>query len=225
MFKKSKYDVMEKETFSNSMNLLILVGKVSKDLKALENGKISETDFDGNFKQAISNGLPTIKSMAHIGYENSKDIDSIDNRVLVTYIKKSGQNYEEFLNNYYERVNSYIKMILAFNIIDKEGLDVYKIITPGVIFFLIKGEFEKVRDAINSLGVKLSDDSVILMDKLVDKDFNIKDLSAKEKDILDVEHEKYMKMHIYPRVNTTGSREDTLKYAKSLGKKRTTFEL
>lgn len=225
MFKKSKYDVMEKETFSNSMNLLVLVGKVSKDLKSFENGKMAKGDFDNNFKQAISKGLPTIKSMAHIGYENSKDIADVDNGTLVLYMKQSGLSREDFYNNYYERVYNYIKMILAFTIIDREGLDVYRIINPSIVFALVKGEFEKVRDSINGLGVKLSSDSALLMDKLVNKDFDIKDLSDKEKNLLDKEHEKYMIKHIYPHVDTPSTKEEVLKFAKSLGKKKSTFEL
>lgn len=227
MFKKGKYDVMEKETFSNSMNLLVLVGKVTKDLNAFDTGKMSKVDFDDSFKQAIGKGLPRIKSMAHIGYENSKDIANIDNDVLVAYMKQAGLSHDDFYNNYYGKINTYVKMILAFNIIDREGLDVYKIITPSIVFALIKGEFENVSNAIDGLGVNLSDDSVILMNKLVDKNFSIKDLNTKEKDILDSEHEKYMKKYIYPCVNIISGRDngEALRFAKSLGKKKTTFEL
>ena len=89
MFSKNKYDVMEGINTKSSVSLLFIVGKVYKDLKLYENKKISKAVFEDRFRDALSQGVPSIKAICHVGYENSKDIKSVSEEELYSYIKKS----------------------------------------------------------------------------------------------------------------------------------------
>ena len=74
MFQKSKYDVMASENAMNTGSLLLIVGKIYKNFKSYEKGKIDKDYFNAGFVQAVEKGLPNIQSIAHIGYENCRDL-------------------------------------------------------------------------------------------------------------------------------------------------------
>lgn len=225
MFYRSKYDIIEKESFSCSMNLLFLAGKIAKDMKALEKGKIDKGTFNDNFNMTIEKGIPSIKTIAHIGYENSKDLSKVKKDILKDYILKEGLTLDEFKSNYNRLVNTYVKIILAFGIIERENLSVYKVITPEVLLGLIKGDFSLIKETINSLSTNVSDESKILMDKLVDKKTKIDDLSQEEKKVLNSAHNRFMREKITPYVKKESSMQEVLKFSKYLGKKKSVLEL
>lgn len=225
MFQKSKYDVMESENSKNTMSLFLVVGKIYKDLKSYEEGKMDKNYFNAGFVDAIRKCLPNVKAIAHIGYENSIDLEKVNADKLYKYMQESGLSREEFTKNYVHIINTYVKVILAFAIIDKECLNVYRIVTPEVLLGLIKGEFKKVKDVIDELDVNVSSDSKILMDKLVKDDFDIKQLTKEEKILLDKEHALYMKKDILPKVTKKTEILEVVKHAKSIGKKKSVLEI
>ena len=225
MFYKSKYDVIEKESFTSSMNLLFLAGKIAKDMKVFKSGKMDENTFRSSFNSAIDKGIPSIKTIAHIGYENSKDVSKVKKEVLYSYMDKEGINRESFRYNYNRMIDTYIKIILAFGIIEKENLDVYKIVTPEVLLELIKGDFSLVKESVNKSGLKVSIESQNLMDKLVNKGTTYSDFSTDERKFLFELHNNYMKENILPKVKKESTEEQVLKFSKSLGKKKSVLEL
>lgn len=225
MFYKSKYDIIEKESFTSSMNLLFLAGKIAKDMKALEAGKISKHDFNNSFFESVNKGVPSIESIAHIGYENSLDIAKLNKKAIQLYMQKDGLTIEEFKTNYDRMINTYVKIILAFGIIERENLSVYKVVTPEVLLGLIKGDFSLIKDTINSLGTNVREESKALMDKLVDKKSKIADLSEEEKKFLTSEHNKFMKSKVLPYIKKDSTDAEVLKFSKYLGKKKSVLEL
>lgn len=225
MFQKSKYDVMESENSKNTMSLFLVVGKIYKDLKSYEKGKMDKNYFNAGFVDAIRKCLPNVKAIAHIGYENSIDLEKVNADKLYKYMQENGLSREEFTKNYVHIINTYVKVILAFAIIDKECLNVYRIVTPEVLLGLVKGEFKKVKDVIDELDVNVSSDSKILMDKLVKDDFDIKQLTKEEKILLDKEHALYMKKDILPKVTKKTETLEVVKLAKSIGKKKSVLEI
>ena len=186
---------------------------------------IEVLSLNAGFVQAIGKGLPNIKAIAHIGYENSKDLENVSEESLYMYMEKNGLSKEEFIRNYVHNTSTYIKIIMAFSIIDKENLNVYRIISPEVLLGIVKGEFKAVKDVIDELGVDISSDSKSLMDKLVRDDFSIKDLDSKEKEILDKDHEVFMIKHINSRITKSTTEDEVLKHAKSIGKKKSVLEI
>ena len=225
MFYKSKYDVIEKESFTSSMNLLFLAGKIAKDMKAYKAGKMDEKAFESSFNSAIDKGIPSIKTIAHVGYENSKDISKIKKEVLYSYMAQGGISAERFRYNYNRMIDTYIKIILAFGILEKENLDVYKIVTPEVLLGLIKSDFSLVKEAVDKSGSKISVESKTLMDKLVAKGTTYSDFSVDERKFLSELHNNYMKENILPKVTKESTEEQVLKFSKSLGKKKSVLEL
>lgn len=225
MFSKSKYDVMESINVKSSMNLLFLVGKISKDLKQYENKKISKEEFNLRFQEVISKGIPSIKAICHIGYENSKDLVNVSEKELVSYLKREGLSLEEFRSNYMKMINTYVKVLLAFNIINKENIDIYKVMTPEVMLSLVKGDFSKLKSVIDELGVDISSENKGLIDRLVKDSFDISMLDNKEIKALESVHSKYMDTYVYSKVNAKEAKLEVLKYAKSLGKKKSVLEI
>ena len=225
MFQKSKYDVMASENSMNTGSLLLLVGKIYRSFKSYEKGKIDKDYFNAGFVQAIGKGLPNIKAIAHIGYENSKDLENVSEESLYMYMENNGLSKDEFIRNYDHITSTYIKVIMAFSIIERENLNVYRIISPEVLLGIVKGEFKAVKEVIDNLDVNISDDSKSLMDKLVKDDFSIRDLNKNEKDILDKEHDEFMKKHINSRITKASTQDEVLKHAKSIGKKKSVLEI
>lgn len=225
MFSKSKYDVMESINTKSSMSLLLLVGKVYKDLKLYENKKISKQEFDIRFKNNVTSGIPSIKAICHIGYENSKDIENVSEEELYRYMKSEGLTRAEFDSNYMMMINTYVRILLSFNIIDEEKIDIYSIMTPNVLLGLVKGDFSKLKEIIDSVGVSLNHNNKVLFDKLVRKDFDVSMLSSMDIEKLERVHSQYMNKNVNNKVTGTYDKTKTLKYAKSLGKKKSVFEL
>lgn len=225
MFQKSKYDVMASENAMNTGSLLLIVGKIYRNFKSYEKGKIDKDYFNAGFVQAVEKGLPNIQSIAHIGYENCRDLENVSEKSLYMYMENNGLSKEEFNRNYDHIISTYIKVILAFSIIDRENLNVYRIISPEVLLGIVKGEFKGVKAVIDELDVDISDSSRSLMDKLVKDDFSIRDLNDEEKDILDREHNEYMVKHINSRITKSSTQDEVLKHAKSIGKKKSVLEI
>lgn len=225
MFSKSKYDVMESISSKSTMSLLFLVGKVAKDLKLYENKKISKVEFENRFNNNLSSGLPNIKAICHIGYENSKDIVDVSEEELYRYMKKEGLTKDQFNANYMMMINTYVRVILAFDIMDKENIDVFSVMSPGVLLGLVKGDFSKLRDKVEEVGVNLSKDNQVLIDKLVSKDFDVSMLTNVEMKELERVHSKYMDRNVNGKVTDSYDKTKALRFAKSLGKKKSVFEL
>lgn len=225
MFLKSKYDVMESISSKSTVGLLFLVGKVAKDLKLYENKKISKVEFENRFNNNLSSGLPNIKAICHIGYENSKDIVEVSEEELYRYMKKEGLTKEQFNANYMMMINTYVRVILAFNVMDKEGIDVYSVMSPGVLLSIVKGDFSKLRDKVEEVGVNLSHENQVLIDKLVSKDFDVSMLTNAEMKELEKVHSKYMDRNVNGKVTDSYDKTKALRFAKSLGKKKSVFEL
>ena len=222
---KSKYDVMGSLNRKSSMNLVFLVAKVVKDLKQYEKRKITKDELNSRFRVVVDKGIPSIKAIANIGYENSKDLLEVDNQELVTYLKKENLSLNEFKKNYMMMINTYVKILLAFGIIEIEKIDIHKIMTPDVMMSLINGDFSKLKIVIDELGINISTSNKSLIDKLIEKDFDFKNLEVKEKELLDNIHSKYMESNVYCDVSVKEDKTEVLKYAKSLGKKKSVLEI
>ena len=225
MFSKSKYDVMESINTKSSMNLLFLVGKVAKDLKLYENKKISNLEFSNRFNKNVTSGIPCIKAICHVGYENSKDMLSISDVELDKYLKSEGLSLKQFYSNYRMMINTYVRVLMAFNVIEEEKIDIYSIMTPDMLINLMKGDFSGLKDIIEKTGVNLKKENKDLIDRLVKKDFDITMLNKEEISSLEKIHFQYMEMNVNGKVNVDSDKSKVLKYAKSLGKKKSVFEL
>ena len=113
----------------------------------------------------------------------------------------------------------------VYALIDKEGIVVYSVMSPGVLLGLVNGDFSKLRDKVEEVGVDLSKDNQVLIDKLVSKDFDVSMLTNVEMKELERVHSKYMDRNVNGKVTVDSDKSKVLKYAKSLGKKKSVFEL
>ena len=224
MAQKSKYDVMESETRKHSLNILLLVGRIVKDYKTYEKSK--NDSFKEKLADVISKGLPSIKALAHIGYENSIDLANIDKNELKIYLMENNLDLDMFNKNYKRITNNYVKVILGFMIVESEKIDIINIVTPDILLGFVDGDLSKLKDLLSELNIDLSLDNAKLLDKVVDPGFTIDKLDSKQKALLNKAHDKYMELLIYSKVNKNiNDDKKVLKYAKNIGKKKSTLEI
>jgi len=224
MFRRNKYDVMESETVKNTMNLVILVGKLSKDFLYYEKKKVMTKEFEDKFSDAVKKGVPYIRALANIGYENSIDLAGVDRYELFRYMNNNGINSNDFDINYNNAVNTYAKILFGIAIAEKENINITKVITPDTLLGLIKGDFTQLRDTLSESNVHFGSNISELVDKLSKDDFDISNITDDERSLLDEVHNDYMNREIYSKVNKSVITEDQIiKYAKTLGKKKSIF--
>lgn len=224
MFQKNKYDVMESETKKHTFNILLLVGRIAKDFKAYEKKK--DNSFNDKLADVIGKGLPSIKALAHIGYENSVDLANINKEELEVYLRENNLSFENFNRNYKRIINNYVKAILGFMIVESEKIELVKIVTPEILLGLVDGDLSKLKSLLVELNIELSTSNKDLLDKLIMPNFSISYLNDSQKALLDRCHFEYMKKNIYSKVDTNVKDDKKImKYAKGIGKKKSTLEI
>ena len=222
MVKKSKYEVMEEEESILSLSIFFynkVLLKLAEDYD--ENG---EYEFDSieAFERATCDitrkMFPHLKMMSHLGYENARDLFSVDLRDLKNYFSSKEVSFREFERNYSKVLNRYAKNLFVFLIIEEEGIDIANINKPMALVQLMKGNTSPILEMMNSNLIKLKQENQEVVDMMVSDDFNIGALSSEQILRLNNYHDKFMNEKIYPRVNDEKVSEDSVvKQAKRIG--------
>ena len=114
MSKKTKYDILNKEMRLASKNIISLVFQSLPLIRKMESDKYSEEEKSEILGKLLQKLLPSLKVVSHIGYENSKDIKSIDEDTLNEYLKSRRINKETFKENYDKKQSEYVAIFAFF---------------------------------------------------------------------------------------------------------------
>lgn len=221
---KSKYDLMEEESRRSTMLLLMIVGKAYASYQKLKKNKIDRDRFNDTFYSTVDKGLPHVKMMAHIGYENSLDLEKVDKEVLYKYMIDNGLKREEFIKNYKNNINTYAKIILAFDIIEEENINIYKVLNLENLRGLIKGNLSGINNILIENGYRLEDKNRTLLDKIISDNFDLNDLDDSEKARLNSNHREFMNQNI-KGMSKKSTYNQVYGFAKKLGSKKSVVDL
>ncbi len=221
---KSKYDVMEEEQRRSAMLLLMIVGRAYTSYQKLKKNKIDRSRFDDTFYTTLDRGLPHVKMMAHIGYENSIDLEKVDKEVLYKYMKDNGLEKEEFIRNYRNNINTYAKIILAFDIIEEENINIYRVLNLENLRGLLKGNLSGIKNILVESGYKLEDSNKSLLDKIIKEDFDLNELDTLEKSRLNKNHYDFMSTNI-KGISKKSTYKQVYVFAKKIGSKKSVVDL
>ena len=221
---KSKYDLMEEESRRSTMLLLMIVGKAYASYQKLKKNKIDRDRFNDTFYSTVDKGLPHVKMMAHIGYENSLDLEKVDKEVLYKYMIDNGLKREEFIKNYKNNINTYAKIILAFDIIEEENINIYKVLNLENLRGLIKGNLSGINNILIENGYRLEDKNRTLLDKIISDNFDLNDLDDSEKARLNSNHREFMNQNI-KGMSKKSTYNQVCGFAKKLGSKKSVVDL
>lgn len=219
MLKKGKYNIMSKALKGTYKNTISMIFKIYSIQSKYENKKIDSDSFDFEMAKIINEMYPTALAVAHIGYENNKDLQKIDKTKLYSYLESKKIGAAEFSHNYARRLTTSIKILLFFAILDKENISLPNLNDPELAVKLLEGQ------GIDELYESVFDQSLECQNMIFNvfsDDFNINDLTIEQKSLLDSYHENYMNKNIYPKVTDHQLKEKTIMgFAKSLGKPKT----
>lgn len=218
MFRKSKYDVMKKEVEGSGLCIISLMVKLFRLNNKLKKGTISEEQINMEIMTMLENVLPLIQKVSHVGYENSKDIETVDKQKLSEYIQKKGINPTQFINNYTETKKKMTKTLMVFALFDRDNVQFPKLKSPEMALKILNGEgVENIMvDTLDSLSGETRD----TFSNIFNYDFELSDLSEEDVQLLENYHNRYMIKNIYPKVTKQVTSEtEIIKMSKSLGKK------
>lgn len=218
MFKKSKYDIMNKEMKRTTLSIMELLIKVSKLDRKVKKGKMSEEQKDVEMGTALLDILPLIKKGCHVLYENNMDLESIDKEHLLQYIEEKGINCIQFSYNYAKIKKSTTQVLMLFALLDKDNIQLSNFDNPEVALKLLDGESSD--DILDDVCDKLSDKSADMLSNILDDDFELNDLSEDDVQFLRNYHNRYMAQNIYPKVTKQVTEDEIFKMAKTLGRRK-----
>ena len=213
MSKKTKYDILNKEMRLASKNILSLVFQSLPLIRKMESDKYSEEEKSEILGKLLQKLLPSLKVVSHIGYENSKDIKSIDEDTLNEYLKSRRINKETFKENYDKKQSEYVAIFAFLSILEKEKINVSSISNPLAILEVLDGNIDD--DLLNSFS---NSSSYNLLEEAFDDNFTIANMSDELKNLVEDYHNTYMNNIILTRVSKETTQKQILKIAKSNSK-------
>lgn len=213
MSKKTKYDILNKEMRLASKNILSLVFQSLPLIRKMESDKYSEEEKSEILGKLLQKLLPSLKVVSHIGYENSKDIKSIDEDTLNEYLKSRRINKETFKENYNKKQSEYVAILAFLSVLEKEKINVSSISNPLAILEVLDGNIDD--DLLNSFS---NSSSYNLLEEAFDDNFTIANMSDELKNLVEDYHNTYMNNIILTRVSEETTQKQILKIAKSNSK-------
>ena len=213
MSKKTKYDILNKEMRLASKNILSLVFQSLPLIRKMESDKYSEEEKSEILGKLLQKLLPSLKVVSHIGYENSKDIKSVDEDTLNEYLKSRRINKETFKENYDKKQSEYVAILAFLSILEKEKINVSSISNPLAILEVLDGNIDD--DLLNSFS---NSSSYNLLEEAFDDNFAIANMSDELKNLVEDYHNTYMNNIILTRVSEETTQKQILKIAKSNSK-------
>ena len=213
MSKKTKYDILNKEMRLASKNILSIVFQSLPLIRKMESDKYSEEEKSEILGKLLQKLLPSLKVVSHIGYENAKDIKSIDVDTLNEYLKSRRISKETFKENYDKKQSEYVAILAFLSVLEKEKINVSSISNPLAILEVLDGNIDD--DLLNSFS---NSSSYNLLEEAFDDNFTIANMSDELKNLVEDYHNTYMNNIILTRVSEETTQKQILKIAKSNSK-------
>lgn len=218
MLKKSKYEVMSKELKGIYKTTISMIFKLLVISNKLKNKKIDDNSLDYETLEIFDQAFPVAITLAHIGYENNKDLQNIDKAKLFSYLESKNINPSEFSYNYSKKLTSCVKVLLFLAIVEKENITLPNLKDPDLAIKLLNGD--GIEDLIFGFIDDISYESWSLLDSITSKRFNFNNLTEEQKQIIEDYHTKYMNSNIYPKVTKDTIKEKSiLKVAQSFARR------
>lgn len=223
MFENSKYDVILGEEIKISSNMFRLAGKIFRLSLRYESGVMREDDFFDEYKTYVHEALMASKEIAHIGYENGKDLFQVDNLELRNFMKQNHMSLKAFENDYSNAINIYAKNLLLFMIAEEEGIDLTQIKDIEICNQITKGNSLGLFALMDKLVIDLKPENYEIMKMMEDDDFSVMGLNPSQIERLNNYHDQYIRENISSRaVDKTFETERVLEHAKKIGQKKFT---
>lgn len=220
-FDVTKYDVITLEESRLGMDFIRLSSKLVT--LSTEVGKANADDdmIIDKLCDLLNESLTNLKELAHLAYENAKDLFGVDGATVYKYLKENNLNPTTFPIAYCECIDEHARHLLLHMIAEEEGIDFTKARDPRVCRDLTNSNANGLFAILDKPVTELNPDNFKLMHKMTKPNFSVTELSQSEIDRLNTYHEEYMKKRIYPRVtDKTIDDDDILIHAKKIGVKR-----
>jgi len=219
MFELTKYDVITLEEGRLALALFHSTEKLMTLSTMLDNKEDDEEIILNKVCNIVVSSLTYLKQLAHLSYENAKDLYGIDGATIYKYLKENNLNPNVFPTSYSQSIDSHARCLL-FYMIAEEEIDFSKVTNPYICKELSKSNANGLFAILDKPVTELNPDNFRLMHKMTKQNFSISELTQEEIDKLNNYHEEYMKKNIYPRVNSSSiSNEEVLNYAKAIAVK------
>ena len=215
MAKKTKYDILNKELKAVNKNILSLAFTAITLSAKLESDAYTEEEKEEMMAKMAKKFLPFVKILSHIGYENSRDLKSIDEQTINDYLKSKRISKEDFLKGYEAKQAELIAILALFAVADKEGIDILTLENPLSFIDWFNGDLDEfdIYELENSTYYPL-------LEEVFDEEFKPSNMSEELKTLIDDYHTNYMESIIYPQVTQTQLKDkDILKISKANIKK------
>ena len=200
MVDRSKYDIMESEEKTSSMAVVDLLVYIHSLIKKLENDEITSYECDEEIKTLISNACFNFKLIAHLGYENAKDLFRVDMKSISSSVRSDGITVSSFATNYEKVINRYAKTLLIFCVLDEEEIDVKDICDISTFNSLINGNTIELLEYFNHNDIILSNDNKELLTRFNEDNFVVSSLSSSQIKRLNDYHDSFVRRYIYPKI-------------------------
>lgn len=217
MLKKNKYEVMAQEikkSMGSGLKLLIDAYKLFYKAKA---GKATEEEISIETAIFLERIIPLVKIVAHMAYENGKDLEKIDPATLFEYLGKKNVTPAQFSFHYNKNLTAMTKALVIFATIEKSGIKIPSLKDPEFALKILNGT--KIEDFAEEL---LGDVDLEVFEKIeyiFEEDVSLSELDEETKQLIEDYHVKYMDENIYPKVKYgVVSEGSVLKLAKKLAK-------
>ena len=221
LFDVRKYDVITLEESRLGMEFIRLSSKLDSLENEFDRNNVDDNIFVDKLCDLLNESLITLKEIAHLAYENAKDLFGVDGTVVYRYLKENNLNPKTFPDIYSECIDSHARHLLLHMIAEEEGIDFSKARDPRVCRDLTNSNANGLFMILDKPVTELNPDNFKLMHKMTKPDFSVMELTQSEIDRLNSYHEKYMKERIYSRVTDKSlDDEDILSHAKKIGVKR-----
>ena len=200
MVDKSKYDIMENEEKNSSMAVIELMADIHELIKKLESSQITSYECDEEIKSLIGNAFSNFKLIAHLGYENAKDLFALDMKSIFSSVKKDGISLNSFAINYEKVINKYAKTLLIFCVLEEEELDVKEIYDLTIFNSVINGNTIGLFEYFRSNDILLSTENRELLSKFSEDSFVVSSLTSTQIKKLNDYHDNFVRRYIYPKI-------------------------
>lgn len=220
-FEGTKYDIITLEEGRLALDFFRISSNLTSLSMMLDKKEVDPDVLMDKLCSVLVESLTNLKEIAHLAYENAKDLYGVDGATVYKYLKENNLNPDKFPTYYSECIDSHARHLLLHMIAEEEGIDFSRAKDPCICKDLTSSNANGLFMIMDKPVTELDPDNFKLMHKMTKPNFSITELTQQEIDRLNNYHEEYMKKNIYPRVNSGSiSDEEILKHAKSIGVKR-----
>lgn len=196
----SKYDIMENEEKISSMAVVDLLIDIHELIKKVESDEIDSFECQDEITSLIGNAFSNFKLIAHLGYENAKDLFRIDMKSISSSVKMDGVSLSSFSKSYEKVINRYAKTLLIFCVLDEEEIDVKDMCDLTTFNSLINGNTTELFNYFKSKDILISRENERLLLKFNDDKFVVSNLDPLEIKKLNDYHDNFVRRYIYPKI-------------------------